>query len=87
MSRRTSVRSYRLGMGTEPTRDWPSVDVDALKEDRRALFLRRRQGILLYFDGAPGEQIRSVSWPVALRRDPSQLDGGQGQEQGEWRVG
>lgn len=58
MSRRTSVRSYRLGMGTEPTRDWPSVDVDALKEDRRALFLRRRQGILLYFDGATDQQIR-----------------------------
>ena len=67
-------------MGTEPTRYWPSVDVNALKENSRALFLRRRQVILLCIDGAPGEQIRSVSCPVALRGDPSQLDGGQGQE-------
>jgi hypothetical protein len=79
MSRSTSVRSYRLGTGTEPTRDWPSVDVDALKEDSRALFLRRRQGIVLY-DGATNQQIRLVICPAAVRSDPSQLDGGQGQE-------
>ena len=55
MSRSRSVRSYRLGM-TEA-----AVALDALKEDSRALFLRCRQGILLCFDGVPGEQIRSVS--------------------------
>lgn len=39
---------------------WIPVDADALPEDRRALFLRRRTGIQLYFDGATEAEIREA---------------------------
>ena len=39
---------------------WTQVDADALPEDRRELFLRRKTGILLYFDGATEADIREA---------------------------
>ncbi len=39
---------------------WPEVDADALPEDRRAVYLRRRTGIQLYFDGASEADIRAA---------------------------
>lgn len=39
---------------------WVEVDAQALSQERRALFLRRRQGIELYFAGATGEQIKQA---------------------------
>lgn len=39
---------------------WPQVDADALPEDRRALFMRRKKGIELYFDGASEADIRAA---------------------------
>lgn len=39
---------------------WPSVDADALPDDRRAQFLRRKLGIQLYFDGATEADIRAA---------------------------
>lgn len=38
---------------------WPSFDVGALTEDRRELFLKRKQGILLYLQGASGDVIEA----------------------------
>lgn len=45
-------------MGTDPTSQWPSVDIDALEEESREVFLRRKKGILLYLEGATDKQIR-----------------------------
>lgn len=39
---------------------WTQVDADALPEDRRELFLRRKTGIQLYFDGASEAAIREA---------------------------
>ena len=39
---------------------WTQVDADALPEDRRELFLRRKTGIQLYFDGATEADIREA---------------------------
>lgn len=39
---------------------WTQVDADALPEDRRELFLRRKTGIQLYFDGATEAAIREA---------------------------
>lgn len=39
---------------------WPLVDIQALPQDRRALFLRRKLGIELYFDGASEAQLRDA---------------------------
>lgn len=39
---------------------WPTVDADALPDDRRAQFLRRKLGIQLYFDGATEADIRAA---------------------------
>jgi hypothetical protein len=39
---------------------WVEVDAQALSEERRALFLRRRQGIELYFAGATEPEIREA---------------------------
>ena len=39
---------------------WTQVDADALPEDRRELFLRRKTGMLLYFDGATEADIREA---------------------------
>lgn len=39
---------------------WPQVGADALSEDRRALFMRRKKGIELYFDGASEADIRAA---------------------------
>jgi hypothetical protein len=48
------------------------VDIQALPQDRRALFLRCKLGIELYFDGASEAQLRDAcegnaldtSWPL-----------------------
>ena len=39
---------------------WTQVDADALPQDRRELFLRRKTGIQLYFDGATEAEIREA---------------------------
>ena len=39
---------------------WPSVDADALPDDRRAQLLRRKLGIQLYFEGATEADIRAA---------------------------
>jgi len=39
---------------------WPDVDVDALPADRRELFLRRKRGILLYFDGGSEAELKAA---------------------------
>jgi len=39
---------------------WTQVDADALPEGRRELFLRRKTGIQLYFDGATEAAIREA---------------------------
>ncbi len=39
---------------------WTQVDADALPQDRRELFLRRKTGIQLYFDGATEADIREA---------------------------
>jgi transposase InsO family protein len=39
---------------------WPQVDADALPEDRRAQFMRRKKGIELYFNGASEADIRDA---------------------------
>ena len=38
---------------------WPDFDVGALTEKRRKLFLRRKQGILLYLQGASEDDIKA----------------------------
>ena len=39
---------------------WPAVDTDALPEARRTQFLRRKTGIVLYFNGASEADIRAA---------------------------
>lgn len=39
---------------------WPAVDADALPEARRTQFLRRKTGIVLYFNGASEADIRAA---------------------------
>ncbi len=39
---------------------WPAVDTDALPEERRSQFLRRKTGIVLYFNGASEADIRAA---------------------------
>ena len=36
---------------------WRQVDEDALSEERRELFLRRKKAVLDYFDGASAKEI------------------------------
>ncbi|MBX9817740.1 MAG: hypothetical protein K2X79_06900 [Burkholderiaceae bacterium] len=52
------VRQQRLGVGIDPTSQWPSIDIDALEEESREVFLRRKKGILLYLAGATDKEIR-----------------------------
>lgn len=40
------------------TDSWPSFDLGALTDDRRELFLKRKRGILLYLEGASGDDIK-----------------------------
>ncbi len=37
---------------------WRQVDEDALSEERRELFLRRKKAVLDYFDGASAKEIK-----------------------------
>ena len=39
---------------------WPAVEADALPEARRTQFLRRKTGIVLYFNGASEADIRAA---------------------------
>ena len=47
---------------------WTQVDADALPEDRRELFLRRKTGIQLYFDGATEAEIKDMLELAGLPR-------------------
>lgn len=38
--------------------NWQAVDEDALTEDRRELFIRRKRAVLDYFDGASEKQLK-----------------------------
>lgn len=38
---------------------WPEVDADALPDERRELFVRRKRGIELYFEGADEAELRA----------------------------
>ena len=40
---------------------WPKVDADALQEPRRQQFLRRRQAITMYLDGATDADLRAAT--------------------------
>lgn len=55
------VRKQRFGVGTDPISQWPSIDIDALQEESREVFLRRKKGILLYLEGATDKEIREGS--------------------------
>jgi len=44
---------------------WVTVDEDALPEAQRNLFLRRKQGIRLYLDGASAETVKSWLFVVS----------------------
>lgn len=40
--------------------NWPTIDVLALSDERRALYRRRESAVRLYLDGATDNQIRTI---------------------------
>jgi len=65
MPRRARVGSEAwAGHGLVPGQvrpsEWPKVDPDALPDGRRELFLRRKRGIELYFEGASEGELRDA---------------------------
>lgn len=53
---------------------WPAVDADALPEARRTQFLRRKTGIVLYFNGASEAGIRAACGQYPHAWDTTSLE-------------